>query len=153
MATQLKKTRVHELDSFTGDPQGGVLLFSKENKEYKINAEQLLPTNAVTTVDGADGTATINPNNVTDVVLVLNDPATTLTISPLTEAKENVRVEFYLTVKQGTGANKITWPDNVKWPHNATPVLSYTANAEDTLALYTLDGGTTWKGSLIAAGY
>lgn len=153
MATQLKKTRLHELDSFTGDPQGGVLLFSKENKEYKIDAEQLLPTNVVTTVNGANSSATIDPNNSTDVILVLNEPVTSLTISPLVGTKANVRVEFYLTVKQGTGANKITWPSNVKWPHGANPVLSYTADAEDTLALYTLDGGVTWKGSLIATGY
>lgn len=41
MATALKKTRLHELDSYAGTPQGGVLLYSKDNKEYKIDAENV----------------------------------------------------------------------------------------------------------------
>ena len=84
---------------------------------------------------------------------MLNDPTTTVTFAALTNVAENTRFEVMLTFKQGTGANKVTWPDIVKWPHGAQPVLSYAANAEDTLSLYTLDGGVTWKGSLLAAGY
>lgn len=153
MATALKKTRLHELESYAGTPQGGVLLYSKDNKEYKIDVDKLAPVATVATVNGSNNAATLDFNTSTDIILVLNDPTTTVTFAALTNVAENTRFEVMLTFKQGTGANKVTWPENVKWPHGAQPVLSYAANAEDTLSLYTLDGGVTWKGSLLAAGY
>lgn len=153
MAIVVKKTRLHELDSYVGTPQGGVLLYSKDNKEYKIEVDKLTSVSTVETVNGANSTATLDFNSSSDIILVLNDPSTALTLAPLNNVVENTRFEVMLTIKQGTGANKVIWPDSVKWPHGAQPVLSYAANAEDTLSLYTLDGGATWKGSLLAAGY
>lgn len=49
------------------------------------------------------------------------------------------------------GAHTITWPGSVKWPGGTEPSL--TAAGVDMLIFTTVDGGTTWYGSLAGADY
>jgi hypothetical protein len=57
-----------------------------------------------------------------------------------------------MIVKQdGTGSRTITWPASVKWPNASAPTLSTAANAVDVLNFFTVDGGTTYYGSLSLA--
>lgn len=60
---------------------------------------------------------------------------------------------FALFLRQGSGANKVTWPDSVKWPHGVAPVLSYAPGAEDAFTLTSTDGGTTWRGFFAGGGF
>ena len=46
------------------------------------------------------------------------------------------------------GAYTITWHSSVKWPGGVAPTL--TAAGLDILVFQTLDGGTTWRGSIAA---
>jgi hypothetical protein len=62
---------------------------------------------------------------------------------------------FGLYIKQdGTGGRTVTWPtSSVKWAGGAAPSLSTAANALDILVFETIDGGTTWYGSLVGLAF
>lgn len=54
-----------------------------------------------------------------------------------------------IRVKDNTGTDRtITWPASVVWAYGVTPTLQTTANAVDVLTFFTIDGGTTWRGTL-----
>lgn len=96
---------------------------------------------STTTVDLANG-------NVQTVTLGSN---TTFTLNGATNG---VACSLSLYLKQdGTGSRLVTWPSSVKWPGAAAPQLSTGANKIDLVVLETLDGGTTWYGSLAGADY
>ncbi|EPJ5332965.1 TPA: hypothetical protein ACJJXW_001555 [Enterobacter cloacae] len=57
-----------------------------------------------------------------------------------------------MCLTQGTGANKISWPSNVIWSYGREPVLTFTQNSIDVIQFLTVDGGSTWYGSLLMAG-
>lgn len=60
---------------------------------------------------------------------------------------------FSLYVKQdATGGRTVTWPASVRWSGGA-PVLSTAANALDALVFESLDGGSTWFGSLVGTNF
>ena len=56
-----------------------------------------------------------------------------------------------MCLTQGTGANKISWPFNVIWSYGREPVLTFTQNSIDVIQFLTVDGGSTWYGSLLMA--
>jgi len=56
-----------------------------------------------------------------------------------------------ICLKQGAGANKISWPSNVIWSYGREPVLTFTQNSIDVIQFLTVDGGSTWYGSLLMA--
>ena len=60
---------------------------------------------------------------------------------------------FTLVLTQGTGANKVQWPSNIKWQHGIAPALSYTQGSVDLMYFITLDKGSTWLGAIIGGGY
>ena len=47
------------------------------------------------------------------------------------------------------GSTNVTWPGAVKWPGGTAPTL--VASGVDVLNFFTIDGGTTWRGSIIQA--
>lgn len=55
-------------------------------------------------------------------------------------------------VQDATGGRAVTWPASVKWSGGA-PTLTTTAAAVNRLVFTSYDGGTTWYGDLIGAGY
>lgn len=71
---------------------------------------------------------------------------TTFTITNATSGKMTI---FNIALTNA-GAYTITWPSSVKWHNSVHPQL--TANGLDILSFMTLDGGTTWYGSLIMGG-
>jgi hypothetical protein len=77
----------------------------------------------------------------------LTEPQCTVSIP------RGVRTAFTLVVKQGSGANKLTWPSSVKWSYQAAPVLSYEQGAEDVIILTSYDGGLTWRGFFAGGGF
>ncbi|EOC1213960.1 hypothetical protein AAAW47_000343 [Cronobacter sakazakii] len=56
-----------------------------------------------------------------------------------------------MLLTQGTGANKISWPSNVKWSYGREPVLTFTKDSVDVIQFLSIDGGSTWYGSLLMA--
>lgn len=71
--------------------------------------------------------------------------ATTLTVSNIvTTGSAN---SFILELTNG-GAGTITWWSGTKWAGGTAPAL--TASGIDILGFYTHDGGTTWRGMVLA---
>ncbi len=51
-----------------------------------------------------------------------------------------------LTLRQGTGANLVTWPSSVLWQYNRAPVLSYKQGAFDMITLVSDPVTNKWRG-------
>ena len=51
-----------------------------------------------------------------------------------------------LTLRQGTGANKLQWPASVKWAYDREPVLSYVLGAYDMVTLVSDPVTQGWRG-------
>jgi hypothetical protein len=103
----------------------------------------------VSTNAAATGAVTLNltNGNVFNVTLTGN---TTFTFSGATSGKA---CAFTVYLKQdATGSRIVTWPGSVKWSGGA-PSLTITANAIDVLVFETLDGGTSWFGSLVGTNF
>lgn len=77
--------------------------------------------------------------------------ATTFTFTGAT-ASTACSFGLYLT-QDATGSRTVTWPLSVKWAGGTAPTLSTAANAVDILVFETINGGTTWYGSLVGANF
>ena len=98
--------------------------------------------------DGS-GTRAINLANG-NVVRARLTGNTTFTFSG---AATNAACSFGLYIIQdGTGSRTVTWPTSVKWSGGA-PTLSTAASAVDILVFESIDGGTTWYGSLVGTNF
>ncbi len=106
--------------------------------------QETVVTNATAT-----GATTLNlaNGNVFNLTLTGN---VTFTFSGATSGKA---CAFSVYIKQdGTGSRTVTWP-TVKWAGGSAPTLTTSANAIDVLVFESLDGGTTWFGSLVGANF
>ncbi len=56
-------------------------------------------------------------------------------------------------IQDGTGSRTVTWPASVRWSGGTAPTISTGANAVDVLVFETIDGGTTWYGSLVGVNF
>lgn len=121
---------------------------TNDNKETKwvtifdssaSNTNTLPDTNAYT-IDSTGGAFNIN----------LTTPKSTISI--LKPEGSNDVIEISLLIKQGTGANLVTWSPNVKWSFDRPVVLSYTKDSTDIISLISYDAGVTWYGALVRAG-
>ncbi|WP_313128757.1 hypothetical protein [Pseudescherichia vulneris] len=79
----------------------------------------------------------------------LSVPNTQLSIINAGGNKNSQTVTVCIT--QGTGANKIEWPSNVKWSFGRPPVLTFSKDSVDIFQFFSVDGGSTWYGSLLMA--
>ena len=59
---------------------------------------------------------------------------------------------LYLT-QDATGSRTVTWPASVKWAGGTAPTLSTAASSVDILVFETINGGTTWYGSLVGTNF
>ena len=73
--------------------------------------------------------------------------ATTLTVSNV--AASGTANAFVLELTNG-GSSTVTWFSGVTWAASTAPTL--TASGVDTLAFFTTDGGTTWRGFVLGLG-
>lgn len=100
-----------------------------------------LNSTATTTLNLANG-------NVFNVTLVGN---TTFAFTGATAGKA---CSFTLYIKQdGTGNRTVTWPASRRWAGGTAPVLSTAANSVDIVVFESIDGGTTWYGSLVGTNF
>ena len=93
-------------------------------------------------------TANLANGNVFSATLTGN---TTFTFSGATAGKA-CSFGLYLT-QDATGSRLATWPASVKWSGGTAPTLSTAANAVDILVFETINGGTTWYGSLVGTNF
>lgn len=93
---------------------------------------------------------TIIPSKYNVYNVVLSADTTTFIINNAGLAPTNL-AEIRIYLKQGTGANTIAWPENVKWLDGIKPVTSFTKNSIDVVQLSSVDGGATWLGSMVNA--
>jgi hypothetical protein len=144
-----------------------VVLASPSNGQYlgynsstsKWNNLSLTGTTAMATGGGIEGlsalgsvtgAATVNLTNGNVFSATLTGD-TTFTFSGATAS---AACSFGLYVAQdGTGSRIATWPASVKWAGGTAPTLSTAASALDILVFETIDGGTTWYGSLVGANF
>lgn len=98
--------------------------------------------------DKSDVTLIPSKYNVYNVVLSAD--TTTFIINNAGLAPTNL-AEIRIYLKQGTGANTIAWPENVKWLDGIKPVTSFTKDSIDVVQLSSVDGGATWLGSMVNA--
>lgn len=96
------------------------------------------------------GTRSINlaSGNVVSATLGGN---TTFTFTGAT-ASTACSFGLYLT-QDATGSRTVTWPASVRWSGGTAPTLSTGANAVDILVFETINGGTTWYGSLVGTNF
>lgn len=59
---------------------------------------------------------------------------------------------LYLT-QDATGGRTVIWPASVKWAGGTAATLSTGAAGIDILVFETINGGTTWFGSLVGANF
>lgn len=80
----------------------------------------------------------------------LTAPVTQLSVINASGSNLNSQT-ITMLLTQGTGANKISWPSNVKWSYRREPVLTFTKDSIDVIQFLSIDGGSTWYGSLLMA--
>ena len=93
---------------------------------------------------------TIIPSKYNVYNVVLSADTTTFIINSAGLAPTNL-AEIRIYLKQGTGANTIAWPENVKWLDGIKPVTSFTKDSIDVVQLSSVDGGAPWLGSMVNA--
>lgn len=108
-------------------------------------------TGRVVNLGNLTATGTCNLTLGDSFVATLTEGQCVFTFTNPTIASATSQV-FTLSLLQGTGANLVAWPSNVKWNYGREPVLSYKTGVRDIFQFVTYDNGTTWFGSLIMAG-
>ena len=96
----------------------------------------------------ATGATTLNlaNGNIFNVTLGGN---TTLTFAGATAGKA---CAFSLYIQQGASVSTVAFPV-IKWAGGTVAAVTATAGATDVFVFETLDGGTTWYGSLVGANF
>lgn len=103
-------------------------------------------TNAIGSIGGGTQDIDLTSGNV--VSATVDTSTTTFTFSNPTASDEGCGFILFLT---NGGSQTVNWPASVDWPAATAPTL--TASGVDILVFNTIDGGTTWYGNLVGAGY
>lgn len=99
---------------------------------------------------GNTGTSkTINLNNGTFVTATLNGNCTFTFSNPVSGASSFTLI----LTNDGVSGRSITWPASVKWPSGGIPTRTTAANRADVYTFVSVNGGTTWYGSLAQYNY
>ena len=88
----------------------------------------------------ASGNITCNLASATIFKTVVTSAANVIFTSP---PPSLTGFSFLIQLSQ-TGSYALTWPASIQWPLNTAPTLSTTAGYVDTIALYTIDGGSNY---------
>lgn len=81
--------------------------------------------------------------------ITLNKPQCAISFASSIGLRAGILKEIRLYLKQGTGANKVTFPSNIKWAGGYPPTLSFEKDYVDIVQLDTIDGGQTWHGAFV----
>lgn len=103
----------------------------------------------VTANTGASYAVNLASGNVFDLTLTAN---CTFTFTNPPASGKAGSVTLILT-QDGTGNRTATWPASVKWPGGTAPTLSVSSATVDIIQLFTVNGGTTWRGFLAGTNF
>lgn len=95
---------------------------------------------------GGGDTFTLDVSSYGVFDITLSQPTAAIALGAF-NAEQGMARQLQIVLHQGTGANSVTWPDNVKWTGNRAPTLSLDIGAIDVVQLMTLDNGQTWLGT------
>ena len=71
----------------------------------------------------------------------------------LSSEPANTQHEVIVILRQGTGANKVSWPNNVDWAYGSEPVLAFQQGKYDRFQLIKLQGQNNWMASTVGGTY
>lgn len=77
--------------------------------------------------------------------ITLDQPNCALTLVNAT-VPEGYLWSIAITLRQGSGANKVTWPVDIVWAFNRKPALSYDRGAVDLISLVSDPVTGKWRG-------
>lgn len=100
----------------------------------------------------ATDTLSLDVSQASEFIITLSAITCALTFSGAL-SEDNITQQITLVLTQGTGVNKVVWPDNVRWQHDHIPVLSYTEGNTDVVTLVTWDNGVSWLGFYSGTGF
>ncbi|ELJ9647862.1 hypothetical protein RUM78_002282 [Enterobacter hormaechei] len=131
------------------------------SKKQIDDKDKALQANIDTKVTIVDDLLALNTLTGTSLEIDLSDSKTAFTVTlsagttnfTIVNASGNTKntQSFTVAMKQGTGANKISWPDSILWSYGRVPVLTFTKDSTDVFQFVSYDGGSTWYGSLLMA--
>jgi hypothetical protein len=89
----------------------------------------------------AAGTATINFNNGSAIILTLTNAITGWSLVNVPGSSVEFEFRLYIVVNGGSIS---AWPSGTKWALGSAPTLTTTVGKIDVLSFTTYDGGTSW---------
>lgn len=110
-------------------------------------AERVEETVATDSDSGATHAIDCDAGTVHQITLTA---ACTLSFSNVPSGGFGLTLEL---IQDGTGSRTVTWPASVTWAAGTAPTLSTAASSVDVVALYTPDGGTTWRAALVGLAF
>lgn len=151
----------HNQSSISG--ASDVALISPSTNEFlgfngttgKWQDTSLTGLSALATGGGVETVSALGSKTTTATVSLANGNVFTVTLGgnvtfTFSGATAGTACSFGLYVSQdATGSRLATWPASVKWAGGTAPTLTTTANALDILVFESINGGTTWYGSLV----
>lgn len=117
-----------------------------DNKLAKARLQTYSIVNESVSVSG--GTLTLNIDNGNCFSVTLSSNIASLVFQNVPAAGRMVEILLDLT-QDGTGSRTCAFPASFKWPGGVIPSLTTTAGATDTLYVRTVDGGATFKATLV----
>lgn len=140
----------------TSPATGKVLTYNASTSKWNDGSVPALATgggveklNALGNLTGTGKTIELASGNVASATLTGN-----VTFSAFNGATAGAACSFGLYLTQdGTGSRTVTWPTSVKWAGGTPPTLSTGAADIDILVFETINGGTTWFGSLVGTNF
>lgn len=144
-------------DATVSNPATGDFLGYTAGSTQKWSNKPLSGTVALATSGGAEGLSALGSKtgavtldlSTANVFSMTAGGALTFTFS---NAVANTACSFGLYIYAANGQT-ITWPAGTKWPNGTAPTLTGTASAPDVLVFETLNGGSSWFGSLVGNNY
>lgn len=100
----------------------------------------------------AGAAVTIASDQALTFDITLNQANTTLGITAISETVGTQR-EITVILRQGAGANKVSWPTNIDWAYGAEPVLAFTQGKYDRFQLIKIQGQNNWMASTVGGTY
>lgn len=133
-------------------PLAGGTLTGPVDANDQVLSQAEIKNYSETVVTSNSGTAyTLNLANGNIFELTLTENCTLAISSPPPSGKAG-SVTLILT-QDSTGNRIISWPASVTWSDGSAPTLSTGAGTTDVITLFTIDGGTTWRGFLAGTNF
>ena len=144
LATQQIKTDVQTLRDSTQNAATAASSSAAEAKHWADEAKRIADSESITP---AGDTAILDLAKATVFRVTLNTHITQIVFTNASGEEGSSRYAT-LILRQGTGVNLVSWPENVRWSYGHPPVLSYEKDGEDCITLMNFGTDGYWYGFL-----